>query len=187
MRLPSLVYSVLLYGSLVVAVIALFWHRIVPPSKRAPLPDATALGSPVRRVLGKIVTIGNWGVFLLALALALFLYATAVKVVVVTDGGASRMVHVGGSVSYDLAPGEHPWKDDLFEPTWVVNESSHEVKIVHVVYGQGLGLDQDPTLLPPGTATTVLHVDDIGPNSPPPRTVMDGTGLKMDFRDWVTW
>lgn len=187
MRLPSLVYQALLYGSLGVAVIALFWRRFVPAPTKSPLPAAHVRGAPVRRVLGRIAKLGHWGVFFLAGACALFMYETAVKIVVVTDGGGTRYVHVGGAVSYDLAPGEEPWHDDMFEPTWVVNQSSHEVKIVHVQYGNAFGLGQDPTILPPGTATTVLHVDDIGPDDPPPQTVMDDTGLKMDFRDWVTW
>lgn len=187
MRISALLYHVLLYGSLGVAGIALFWRRFVPAPTKAPLPNATLLGSPMRRALGRIAKLGHWGVFAIAGALALFLWKTATDVVVVTDGGGSRMVHLGSSVSYPLAPGETAWHDDMFEPTWVVNESSHDVRIAHVQYGNALIGSQDPTILPPGTATAVLHVDDLGPDDPPPATVMDDTGLKYDSRDWVTW
>lgn len=128
-----------------------------------------------------------------ALSLAIWIGLHGQPVVRVVDGPngpeAARLVDLV-TPRYTFAPGEKPMDDMMLigdDPTWVVNESSHVVKVVSVVYG-GYGMDpESTTLLPPGTAKQVYSVDHIGPGDHPPTSVMVDKRIGMDSRNWVTW
>lgn len=183
MRISALLYHVLVYGSIATAIIALIvWWQT--PAAKTSVPSATALGKRGRLRLARV---GAGTIFLLAALAAMLLHAFSTNVVVVTDSGGHRDVYLGGEPSYPLAPGMHESHDSIFEQTWVVNRSSHDVKIVTAEYGKAFLYDNEPRVLPPGTAAQVLHVDDLGPDDPPPSKVEDTTSLHSASREWVTW
>ena len=187
MRVSAFLYHVMLYGALAIAVIAIVVWWQTPVAKDAKVPEATALGSPARRARHRLARVGAGWIFLVAALAAALLHIFSTDVVVVDDRGGHRMVYVGGDPTYPLPPGQTARHDDLFPEMWVVNQSSHDIKIVTLEYGKAFLYDNEPTIVPPGLAAQELDVDNLGPDDPPPDKVADETSLHSASRTWVTW
>jgi hypothetical protein len=175
MLVSPTVFSILLYGGLVVALgcIAVLAFRPAGATgwrRRAP-------------------TVGA----LVGLFVAGWCYIRKVEVILVEDGPsgpvAARKVALT-SVDYPFAPGEKASSTSFStgKPVWVVNHSSKVLRLVSVAYGSnayGMGTDED--VIPPGTAVQRGEIEHIGPDDRPPSSVEVDSRLPMDFRNWLTW
>ena len=172
MLISSSTHTLLLYGSLAVA--------------------AACVGVIVLREDGSkgIVRQLPVGGILVGLAAALWVYLHHTEVVVVHDGSngleAERLVALT-SPGYSQPPGKSELSA-LYDPSWVVNESSKPVRIVHVTYGRMYGVgDSEPDILAPGMVVQLGDVDHIGPDDVPPRSVEVDSRIPIAGRTWVTW
>jgi hypothetical protein len=197
MVVPALVYKVLLYGALATAVIGLIGFKVRGEIRRerareAHVPGATVVGGRGQQLRRALAHWFPWLALLGGLGGALLVYKVSTDLVIVTDRDgvphAERRVQIGGTPDYPLAPGTGAPKDSFTDDVWVVNRSSHTVRIESIQYGGTIGFGGDPTEIPPGTAATASHIDYIGPDDPPPSTITEDTaGLHLAFRDWLTW
>ncbi len=180
--------TLFLYVSLFIAgagFIAVKVQRSEPPPTT--LPDAVVVGGRARRLRRSL----PWWLPVLpilgGLVGALWLYQNTFDVYVVTEGDAGpevdHMVHLGGTSYAPLAPADDgSGRDD----GWVVNRSTHTVRVEEAVYGS-IGIGGGPRNVPAGTALRVRRIDYVGPNHPPPQSIESDSALHMDWRYWLTW
>lgn len=191
MLLPAILKPIFLYGGLVIGGFALIIFKVMWEEKQQKpatnLPEAKLQGKPKEAYLSWL----RWVLLVGGLGLSALMYFQTTDVIVVTGDGeevsAERKIRVFGSSDYTLAP-DHKGADWMMsDPTWVVNRSRFTVKVVSVEYGRNLGFGSRPTVIPPDTAAAFYHVEHIGPDDPPPRSVRDEYKLGMDSRTWLTW
>jgi hypothetical protein len=169
MLIGTLLYKVLFYGSIALAVIGVLIVKAKAYGHRAWIPGAMILAGAVA-------------------AFGLHTHWSGYAVIVTGDGPNL-------TTEWKRAP-EHPSGDpiaqsnDMYSPdeaTWVINRSSRTVRVEDVAYGSfGLG-GGDPTVIPPGKMARFYHIDDIGPGNPPPSSISVDSKLPMAFRSWLTW
>jgi hypothetical protein len=188
--IPGWLYTGAFYGLLGCAGLAVLYYAYWPKPPPDALPRAELAGNRwrarVRPWIPRLMLVGG-------LVGAWALYAFSFEVIRVRDGGAGptadRMKHLG-EPSYTLAPGEKRERLVGYE-TWVVNESSVEVRIERISYGNHLGFGpSEPTLIPPGTSIVSSSVEYIGPGNRPPNNIqVEGIEAKvgMTSRSWLTW
>ena len=193
MLIPAWLYTGLFYGLLGCTGVAVLYYAYRPKrdDEQTNLPRAEVAGRAWRRsLLTWLPRIGLLGVFG-----AWALSSCSVAVVKVTDGGGGRTAkryEYLGTPSYTYAPNEEQPTDRIVGyDTWIVNESSRDVRVESFSYGRSLGWgDADPTVIPPGTAILTIGVDHIGPGDRPPHSVqVEGFEAKlgMSSRYWLTW
>jgi hypothetical protein len=171
--IPAILRTSLLYGSLAGAAlcVVVLWVREPAP----------------RSALVKWLPAGG---ILVGLVLAIFMYMHDTQVLIVTSDGSSTSVsrsYAMTAVHYDLAPGHTEHSDNLgiLDYLWVVNRSSHPVRIIHLEYGMSFG-GSEPDELPPGTAAMFAGMEHIGPNDRPPSSVTTESKIG-ESRNWLTW
>jgi len=171
MVVSTTIRSVLLYSSLAIALVALVafaWRRA----------DTRGLKRWVPLVPGVLALIATY-----------WIYTHDIEVVLVTDieSGplAVRKVNLGAN-DFARAPGTKELDNPIGMTTsWVVNRSSHTVRLESVQYGWG---ESSSTDLPPGTAIEIFgDVDYLGPKHRPPRQVVGDARLGGASRYWLTW
>ena len=174
MMLSPLVRSIALYGSLalIAGALLVFYRR----DAAAKVPTAIARGRASHALRRRLVRVAP----LLGLALgvlgAVYIWSQENDVVVVTDAGARRMVLLG-----DRPPAA---PDDR---VWVINRSTHVVRVETVQYGRGYFGPDQPIVIRPGETRGFYQIDHVGPDDPPPDHVDDTVGMNVAFREWLTW
>jgi hypothetical protein len=182
--------SLLLYAALFIAICGFIAIRVRPPRVRSTrVPGAVVVATRAQNVRRIVLWWLPFAVIVGGLLGALWIYGHSVDVDIVTDGPdgprVDRMVHLGAtSFARELAPDD---TSHLTDPTWVINQSSITVRVEESQYGSGIGFGSEPVKIPPGTAVAFLHIDDIGPNHPPPRSVESDSVVHMEWRYWLTW
>ena len=176
--------DLLLYGSIALAAgaVLVFYARDAP----AKVPAATALGDRAHAARRWIVRIAPWPALIGGAIAAIWIYTQSTEIVIVTDDGARvsarRMVKLGSAPG----PDERADRAALSDPVWVLNESSHVLRVETVQYGRAFFAVPTKTIAP-HTVELFTRVDDIGPDDPPPKTVDDESGMRMADRAWLTW
>lgn len=172
MLIPAILRSILMYGGLVAAAICILVWKERGPAQRTALMKWLPAGG-----------------ILLGLAISLWTYMHDVEVYLVEQDGNKTTVtrrYAMTAVRYDLAPGEKEKKDAFGHSyDWVVNRSSHPVRVETIEYGMSFG-GSEPDVAPPGTAIMVSDVDHIGPNDRPPASVKAASKIGTTLY-WLTW
>lgn len=192
MLIGAATYSILFWGSLVVAGIGLLVQiarRDVARARGADrIPEAAIAGARTwPRTLLRLAPIacmvaGGGG--------AVALYEAESTVVIVHDVGdggdlrAERVVYLGDVATSceRVSPGTRGG--------WVINRARRDVRVETIQYGSiGFG-GGTPTPVPAGKCRQVGDIDFIGPDDPPPQELdVEGVDaqLNMAFRSWLTW
>jgi hypothetical protein len=129
------------------------------------------------------------GVGALALFATIWIFKHDTEVILVTDieGGplAERKVNIGTD-AFTRAPGTGELDSPIgMETSWIVNRSSHAVRLESVPYGYG---EPSSTEVPPNTALeTFGTVDYLGPRHKPPNQIVSDSRIGTDTRLWLTW
>lgn len=184
MMVSPWIHHVLVYGALAMIVGSLwvFWSRDAPVT----VPSAVAIGGPLHALRRKLVRVAPWLGLVGGAVGGIYVYTQSTDIVLVTDDGdhpsARRLVEIGSSPS----DGNETMLDELGSRVWLINHSTHTVRVETVQYGQAL-LPDEPDLVPPGAIRKLVSIDHIGPDDPPPSTVTDDYNLHMDQRTWLTW
>lgn len=122
----------------------------------------------------------------LGLAITYWSYRHSIDVLLVTDGPTVER-KLASSIDEPIAAGA---KDELGntigDSVWLVNRSSHTVRVEHVQYG-GASEPDPPTVFPPNSAGIFYSIDYIGPDHQPPRTQMVSRMIGVDVKEWLTW
>jgi hypothetical protein len=95
-----------------------------------------------------------------------------------------------GTPDVPLAPGTHLDTIASLNKLWVLNRSSHVVRVEFFSYGRMSFGGRDPTLIPPGTAYVAYEIEYVGPGEHPPDVIeADGIEAKLGStsRSWLTW
>ena len=190
MLLPAVVRTILMYGGLAVAGLAI--ASLVYASRHAgELPSAKVVARKgelrrlVLRWLRPLVSV-------LGIAMFFWAYVHNIEYVIVTDGapGLTAARHYGyeDKPNLPVAPGTStPSKAQRHDPVWVVNRSARTVRVQSVQYGGGLAFGAAPIEIPSNTAAHFRRIDYIGPSDVPPKQVREEHGLGISFREWLTW
>ena len=115
----------------------------------------------------------------------------SIDVLLVLDGAGHPRVErrLATSIDEPIASGARATLDNpIFEPLWLVNESSTTVRVETIQYGgsSDVALDDPPIVFPPHTAGVFYRIEYVGPDDRPPDHVM-GNVVFGDFRYWLTW
>jgi hypothetical protein len=169
MLIGTLLFKILFYGSIALAVIGVLIVKAKIQGRHAWIP-------------GAMILIGG------VAALYLHLHWSGYAVIVTGDG--PNLTTEWKRAPERPAGDQIPQSSDMYSPedaTWVINRSSRTVRVEDVSYGTfGVG-GGDPTVIPPGKIARFYHIDDIGPGNPPPESVSVDSKLPMAFRSWLTW
>ncbi len=184
--ISSTTRAVLLYGGAAIAVTGI--ALMVLRRRARTLPEARTVSAPMwRRALARWTPAA---LTVLGIGGAYWAYRHSIDVVLVTGDGAPHVERkLASSIDTPIAPGARDeLSNTIGDSVWVVNESSTTVRVETIQYGgaSDVPLDEPPVVFPPDTAGIFYHVDHIGPDHPPPRTVI-GSRMFAAFRTWLTW
>jgi hypothetical protein len=179
----------LFYGSLVMIGVGMLATFVVFSlrSSREIAAKKEGLPRPARSILFWVAPLA-----IVAGGLAqIFAYGYNVDVWLVTDSGYGTPTAEHGiarSIDSDLTEVK---SDHILDRLWVINRSSHDVRIETVHYGPtyafGERIEPTPPLrIPPGSVAHVMNVDYVGPDDNPASQVL-GDRQYGASRAWLTW
>jgi hypothetical protein len=191
MLVPTIVYKILLYGSLALVVVGLAVLRFANEKRPAPpIPPATISRGDSARLkrlaLSLCSLLGAMG----AAFVAFSLWRSHNDVVIVDEHDGKidgyRRVWIGARDHFTPTRDGSRYGYTGRDATWIVNSTTRALRLEFVAYGDGTPTPPRP--IDPGETLDVTAVDYVGPGDTPDSTMTtEQDNEKSGFRYWLTW